>query len=437
MLAIETGATTKYPLSDRLVKETTFVSSYGEVVSMGVVKDGFIYVPREMYPLGAIDKRSEGEEVTLKSILGVRDAEQGRVLKESLGYLSKGRSHIIQAGTGSGKTAISLMLAAAIGRKTLIVLTKQNLMDQWKREITKFLGIGGKEVGTIQQKVCDVEGKPIVVAMLHSLCKDKYPVELLSQFGLVIYDEVHNVSAETFSVAARILPAKLRLGLSATPVRRDGKDLVIRSHIGPILVVSDRVMLKPKIIHARTIYQVPLVTRRIAGGWDHVPMETKPGRLVNLFKDMGSNLHRNMMIVEFVKQAYNKGRSIVIFSELIDSHLRILHELLIGNGLPAKDIGFYIGGMLTKELDSSKAKPIVLATYAICKEAVDVPWWDTAVLATPRSDIKQTVGRILREYPDKKPPIVFDLIDSSIPVLNAYYQKRYKQYMELGAEILR
>jgi len=405
-------------------------------VNMGFVKDGYFFAPRAMYPVGTLDLRVEGEKYALKCIVPPRNEEQERIIWESHNLLQKGESHVIQAGTGTGKTYSALHLASLMGRKTLVIVSKQDLMNQWKAEITRYLGIPPEEIGTIQQDICDIRNKAIVVGMLHSIAKDKYTDEVYKTFGLVIWDEVHNVNAHTFSVTTTLFPAKLRLGLSATPKRKDGRDRVCESHIGRIGVISNATLLNPKVIVAPSYYELPNVVRKVGGRYLHIPMALKAGRLMGLFKDMGSNLARNKVLVDFVKQAYLKDRNIVVFSDLIDGHLRILRALLIQDGVKPTDIGFYIGGMSESEREKAKVKKVVLATYQMVKEGTNVPHWDTAVLATPRADVKQAIGRVLRECKDKKQPIVFDLVDVQIPLMEQYFMGRLRQYQEGKANVV-
>ena len=116
--------------------------------------------------------------------------------------------------------------------------------------------------------------------------------------------------------------------------------------------------------------------------------------------------------------------------------------------MPDEDIGYYVGvtsggaspytGNLKerkRQRDQAKAKPVILATYAMASEATDIPWLDACVLATPRSDVVQIIGRIRREYPDKKQPVVLDLVDDDSRIFKAYWVKRYRWYKSLGCEI--
>jgi len=104
-------------------------------------------------------------------------------------------------------------------------------------------------------------------------------------------------------------------------------------------------------------------------------------------------------------------------------------------GVPPAEIGYYIGGLTEKQRDTAKGKSVIMATYAMTAEATDIPWLDTLVMATPKSDVRQIVGRILRQYEGKKSPIVFDLVDLSSNVFSGYWNTRRRWYATVKAEV--
>jgi len=125
----------------------------------------------------------------------------------------------------------------------------------------------------------------------------------------------------------------------------------------------------------------------------------------------------------------------VMFFDTLE-HIRTMRKLLVAAGVPGKDIGDYVGGMSESELDRSKAKPIILATYAMMKEGTNIPWLDTVILCTPKSDVRQAVGRIRREYPGKKQAVVMDIRDDDSPVFKGYARSREKWYRSIGCQIV-
>ena len=164
-------------------------------------------------------------------------------------------------------------------------------------------------------------------------------------------------------------------------------------------------------------------------------MVVVPGRMMSLYKDMGTDVARNTEIAEFVFQAFQAGRRCLVLSDLIEGHLHHLFQYIVSTGISGENIGYYVGGMTAQERNVSKNKPVILGTYKMTSEGTNVPHWDTLVLATPRADIRQSVGRILRFVTGKKDPVVLDLVDDH-PVLKNLYFSRLKQYYSLKSTIV-
>ena len=432
-----TGAAAVFDWSDLLAKRFTIMSRFDEPVQLwreiGAGANKKILLPRQICPVGKVDRREIGPLVNLSSSFKPRSAEQARVVDETYKRLVAGENFLVQAPTGFGKTWCMLHVIARYGRRTCIVVNKEDVRDQWIEAAVKVLDLPLKDIGIIQGDHVSVDPfKPLVIAMIQSVSKfGRYPASTYRGFGLVVWDEVHHVGADVFSNSAFQFPARCRVGLSATPHRKDGRESVLHSHIGQVRVRTEHAVLTPKVLVHRTNWKVPMVH------WygQYQPMPHQPGRTMHLNKAMASDLARNMLMVRFVKAAYQKGRSTIVFADT-KAHLKNLRELLVVTpGVDGKDLAYYVGGMSAKERDKAKAKPIILATYKMASEATDIPWLDTAVLATPRSDVIQIVGRILREYPDKRPPVVFDLVDDASWVLRAYADKRRDWYKSIGAEV--
>jgi superfamily II DNA or RNA helicase len=156
---------------------------------------------------------------------------------------------------------------------------------------------------------------------------------------------------------------------------------------------------------------------------------------MHIVKMLAGNHSRNKMIVDFVLAAFQKGRNILIQSDLT-AHLETLNAMLTANGIPPSSIGFYVGGLNKAQREHIKAtKQVILATYVMTAEATDIPRLDTLVMATPKSDIRQIVGRILRSKEGKKDPVVFDIVDPSSPVFSSYWGSRMAWYRKIGAEV--
>jgi superfamily II DNA or RNA helicase len=321
---------------------------------------------------------------------------------------------------------------------TLVVCTKDDLVNQWRQRIMQHTDIPSSQIGKIQQNKCDVYGKKAVIASLKSLAiPDRYPPQIKQLFGLVIFDEVHRLGADTFQVVCRMFPSWLRLGLSATPERQDGKEIVFFANIGPIRVVSEGVPMVPKVLRLESGWRVPRTKKKdpMSGEYKLIKMPHSPGKCAHVVRFLLRNTDRNRMLVWAMKKAWQNKRNTVIFSSSID-HLELLRDLCVKEGIPRKDFGEYFGGGRSeKHLHEAAAKPLVLATPGKAGDGTDFPWWDCCVLAAPFAGIKQSAGRVLREYPDKRQPVIFDIDDSDSSVFLGYMNKRDEYYASVGAEV--
>jgi superfamily II DNA or RNA helicase len=416
------GAMAKYPSSQALKFKFMVKSRFGDDVTLyAETKDGkHLLLPRAVCPVGDNDLRVKGPQVDFKCTAKPKNEEQKRCFDEAMALLEKGESFIVQAPTGWGKTVWAIMVAAALGVPTLIVCTKDDLVKQWAERVLQFTNLHPKQIGLIQQDYCDPLGKVVTVASIHSLAiEGRYPASLREMFGLIIYDECHRLGAESFAKVAGMFSAFWRIGLTATPKRVDGKELVFHAHIGAIRVVATAMQLIPKVLIYETGWKVPMVRQ----GGEVQKMRITPGRSGHVSKMMSKSRERNRLIVFLVHKAYEAGRRIVVFSTLTE-HLEELERLYISAGVPASQIGRYYGTDRNGNLEHAATRRVINATPQKMGEGTDVPWIDTCLLAMPLANVEQIVGRILREYPDKKEPVVFDLRDDDSGVYRNYGKSR-------------
>jgi superfamily II DNA or RNA helicase len=285
-----------------------------------------------------------------------------------------------------------------------------------------------------------VLGTKFVVAMIHSLSKPgKYPDWIGDTFGLVIFDECHRLPAEQFRAVASMFAARLRLGLSATPDRSDGKELLLYAHVGPVRVRTSVQLLVPKVLRYRTGWQCPrrYVTDPDSGERviERIPHEA--GQTTFMEKILAADEKRNLEIALILQTVHDRGRRIVVFSTLHD-HLHSLLRAAKKVGISGKEMGLYIGAQTKAEKearDRATAKPVIFTTFGMMGEGTDIPWLDTCLLAMPRANVVQPVGRIRREYEGKPEPRVIDLIDPDSPVFVGYAVRRLAWYRRIGAEV--
>lgn len=424
---LRVGAAAEYAYSDRLARKFSAVSRYGEPYILYRRAGDRILLPRGVCPAGgAGDQRAAGRDVAFGAArFTPRSEDQARWVARSIAFLAAGQSGISQAFTGFGKSVCAMPVIAALGKKTLIVCTKEDMMlsdDQWYGTLRKFLGLSPAEIGIVRQDRCEVAGKKVVVGLIHSLAiPGRYPAGTFDDIGLVIADECHHVPADTFSNVMFLFRARLRWGLSATPERKDGKDAILHAHIGPVRVRSRELANPPKVLHVRS-------------GWRCPDVPHAPARIAPLLQPMARDEQRNDLIGRIAREALRKRYNVVIFTELLD-HVALLRLTLNTLGMAWGDIGIYVGGMTEKEREAAKLKPLVLTTWRMCAEATNAPWWSCAVWATPRADVVQAAGRVMREYPGKPtPPLVVDIADADSPVLAGYARARRAWYRSIGAQ---
>lgn len=251
---------------------------------------------------------------------------------------------ILQGDPGFGKTNTALSLVHRIGRTTVVVVHKERLLVQWQERIEKFLP--GARVGIVRENLCQFEDRDIVIAMAQSLAlegqdgKQRYPKDFYRWPGVVIVDEVHRIGAQTWSPIPQMFPARYRLGLSATPRRKDGADKVFWWHIGQIRYAVETKMPTVSVRVVKTSSQGPDVIRT----------ERTPSPIViNILCRL---TYRNQRIVREIMAALKSPskRKIMVLSERLE-HLRELDEMLReaceAEGLEGITTGFYVGEWFT------------------------------------------------------------------------------------------
>lgn len=429
---ILTGGYAKYKATAALKKKFTGESRFGDEypIYRESSDNKYLYLPRAVCPLGEQDVRVRGHKIKFTSSITLRK-KQVPIVREASKLLKQDESFILQAHTGFGKTVVGCELISRVGRPTLIIVPKEDLIDTWYDAVKNFLGLKPHEIGLIRQDVCDYKGKKVVIAMLHSLCiEGRYPASIRKYFGFVIYDEVHRLGAEEFSKVCGMFSALLRLGLSATPNRADGKEALFQAHIGPVRVQSLAKPMKFKVLRFYTDWKCPRHKKK----GKIVRVKHSAARIGHILPSIIKDDFTNKRMANMLKKCYDKGRFIIFFSDRKE-HLDMMMELANEAGIKYRDMAYYVGGMKKYDREQAKGKRILFATYMMMKEGTDIPWFDTIIFGTPRSDIEQAAGRILREYPDKVMPIMFDRIDKDSAVFLGYSQRRGEYYARMGAEV--
>lgn len=407
----------------------------------------YIGVPRAFglrrYPwLEVVDTTSRGDQIEVPQLPNtnhprVQDpAAQAAFMTDLEQELLCNRTFIGRAPTGSGKTVCALWLIGRVGVRTIVLVHLERLMAQWIEEIQDKLGLPRERIGIAQGSTGEWQDKDIVIGMLPSISERplRYGREFYRAFGLAIFDEVHKIGAPLFAQSVWQFPAYYRLGLSATPKRKDGGTRVFVWHLGGITVQSSSTALPMKVYVKR--FTSP----------------NKPwGDNINARKlCLSRDLARNLVIVNLIRRMWMRERQALIVSCSVD-HIENLMRLCEAAGIDRNHMGQFTGQRtIIKEngekgrrpipkLDLSRVKEhsqIIFATYGMIKEGIDIPRLDAGLDATPIGDAEQLIGRIRRPLPGKKEPIWVTLYDERCKFSQRLYKGRLKDYMGSGVTVI-
>jgi len=321
--------------------------------------------------------------------------------KEALGAF-KGNG-VLCLPCGQGKTATGLALASKYKRKTLIIVHKEILADQWTERINQFCP--GIKVGRIQGDRWETEGAPIVLAMIQTLCIREFPKGSFDQFGFVIVDEAHHIGAPAFSQVMLGMKPEYTLGLTATPERKDRLTKILYWFLGPMFYKMDA-QVEGELIVNRIDFDCPQFR-------SEAPTLNRLGKLC-----MPSNItrlteikERNDLIVKNIKDAQKRNRKILVLSDR-RSHCEYIFQALEGAVLS-------MGGSVDPPALTNGASTLI-STFGLAREGLDIPELDTLFIVTPISDVVQALGRITRGPGTKE---VHDVVDNWANFKNMWYRR--------------
>ena len=381
-----------------------------------------LYLPRfyAQNKLGEPDENKilDGTPISI-SFKGDLREEQKPIEEVYLKNAYENGGGIISLRCGGGKTVLSLHIISVLKVKTIVVVHKDFLMTQWRDRILEFLP--GARIGKIQQNTIDIEDKDIVLAMVQSLSMKEYDEGTFDSFGLVVYDECHHLGAEVFQKSMAKVASKYSLGLSATPKRKDGLTKVFEWFIGPIVFSQ-----KTKNEDYAEVQLIPFESEDISYNKIELNFRREPC-MPKMINNICNYLPRTQMIVDLIKKYNQQKRTILILSDR-RGHLQTLYDLLSDYSR-----GFYVGGMKPNELRESQTKDILLATFSMASEGMDIPSLDTVILSSPKSDVEQSVGRIFRKKAcDRKfHPLIIDIQDE-FSSFEKQCQKRVTFYRKMN-----
>lgn len=339
----------------------------------------FVVLPRPVY-----------QEAGIVDQISLRDNEQAKAFEALLSH----DSGTLNLACGKGKTVLALKLAATLNVPTIIVVNTTALLEQWKEEIERHLLVSG--IGTVQGLLQDWK-HPVVVAMVHTLSLKSWPMEFRRYFGLVLYDEGHHMSAPVFVKSADLFYGR-RFSLTATATRTDGLETIYQYHLGRVIHSDLEQQLIPHTFFHVLQWDMPVRDKKLVqdkfGEVNTSRVRTYLGRLD----------WRNGVIYQQLLLDLQAGRKILVLSHSV-GHVQALYQYVSAVGA-----GMIIGETLQGDrMGILRVCNPVIGTFQLAREGLNKPELDTLYVVTPfgnPNDLQQAWGRIQREYPNKRQPIV-------------------------------
>lgn len=377
------------------------------------------------------------KRVRLKKVKMRFQGDLSREQEKAVTQLAKFEDGVLVAPPGVGKTVIACALIGKRKARTLILVHRKQLLDQWERQLSRFLTVNPERIGVLGGSRKKLSGV-IDIGMLQTLAKLKCPQDALSNYEQVIVDECHHISAFSFESVVKEIPARYFLGLTATPYRKDGHQAIIYMQCGPLRYEISAVHgpeLSKRVVVRETSFSMP------PEAGPQPPIHEVWDRLI-------SDPERLDLIAQDVKDALESGRFPLILSERKE-HLRLLAEAIRKQtvGLSVKEFRF-AGEMgkraRKKALEGiqntlkNATKPYILSTGSLIGEGFDLPELDTLILAMPisfKGRIIQYAGRLHRQSPGKSNALIYDYLDSSSGLTISMFKKRVAAYKKMGYRI--
>lgn len=424
------------------------------VICTAEERDGYLALPRgcEQSLLDLLnsanaaytltDKTNPGKPIDVQ-FKGTLRAEQ----QPAAEALLSNETGVLSATTAFGKTVIAANLIAHRKVNTLVLVHTQALLNQWKSSLSEFFEINEalpelpkkrgrrKErsvIGQLGGTKNTVSGI-VDIAIIQSLISGDEVKELIKEYGMVIVDECHHVSAVSFERVLKEANAKYVYGLTATPIRQDGHQPIIHMQCGPIRYLVDAKEQAEKrsfehyLLPRFTTYRSAVMDKGIAA----------------VYKELTENEIRNDYIVKDVVKALGDGRTPIVLTERRE-HILLLADKLAGhckNIIPL--FGTASAKLRRETMEKLQVIPadeslVIIATGKYVGEGFDYPRLDTLFLALPiawKGKVAQYAGRLHRNYPGKNEVQIYDYVDIHVPVLENMYQKRLKGYAAIGYKI--
>jgi superfamily II DNA or RNA helicase len=413
-----------------------FVQSYDETI------DGRLILPRGLLDTAVriVEEAGSKPEIDDRRVTGTHvdvsfTAELTTVQRAAVADILCHDLGLLVAPPGAGKTVMACAAIAQHASSTLVLVDRKTLADQWRTQIHFLLGVKPGQLGGGRSRLT---GR-IDIATLQTLAKRDDLEEKLAQYGLVVVDECHHIPAAAFEQAARKIPARRWLGLTATPYRRDRLDDLIAFQVGPVrhsvvtpeagtidAAAADRP--EPRLY----VHSTPFT-------YDATIDLSAPGAVSAVHGALADDDARNLQIIDDVTEALGRRRHCLVLAQRT-AHVDHLAEGLAERGHQPVVLK---GGMgvkaranaMARLRDAGHGPLLAVATGSLVGEGFDCPVLDTLFLAWPvsfKGRLIQYAGRVLRSYPGKTTAEVHDYYDVEVPVLAAALAKRAPGYVSLG-----
>lgn len=402
-----------FPLYREAPKKIYIPRHYG-VENFGNVEDELIKLPRGE----ALEDQNCHFDGSLREY-------QVNIVQKYLDAVKNSGGGLLDVDPGKGKTVMALNIISQLKVKTLVIVHKSFLLNQWIERIEQFLPHA--RVGKIQGQIIDIEGKDIVIGMLQSLSMKEYASDTFDCFGLSIYDETHHLGAEVFSKSMLKITTNYTLGLSGTMQRKDGLTKVFKMFLGDIIHKEKSNTAEHTVLVKCVNYSVD------DDDFNEMRYNYKGDPMYStMISKLCTYNHRSEFILSIIKTELlrDPNQQIMILAHN-KTLITYLHDAIAHRGMAT--VGYYVGGMKEEALKESEGKKVIIATYAMASEGLDIKTLTTLIMASPKTDVCQSVGRILRTK--HAAPLVIDVVDSH-DIFVAQWRKRKSYYTKQKYKIV-
>lgn len=411
-----------------LERRTKAYNTSNYVINKFYLESGkFLLVPRNfpihkfIYTSEIENCQHEGSTIQINHNITPR----GAVQQNAIDYMMQNEDGILQLAPGVGKTVISICMIAERKKKSLILVHRDSLADQWRDRFLQFTDLKIDNISRLTSATFETDlEKPIIISTVQtflSLLKRNRKNFLISlskaNIGIFIADEVHtSVGAPTFSECSIHISARYTYGLSATPYRYDGNEDIIKFHLGEVFEDDDITgTMDARVTTILLDYQIDTPYRHRYIHWDG---KFQRGRYLNMIRKSKPFMESIRRLLVRLKD----DRQIICMLERIN----LIDELFDWLKSNSKS-RFY----KSEKLDTLDAQ-VTFATPGKCRDGIDAPQKDCVIMTSPISNVEQLTGRINRVSKGKQTPIIIDMIDYGCKRMASTFYKRYSFYSKKG-----